>query len=182
MGEYAMAGKIESAVALVTCATILCACNGEVRSRLLTPEQLQIELSQQNGMRGVFGYYDKTVIEVDRLTQLTDANGKPVNSACTPVNVQKVVTYADQDHPIQIWYEHGLLEANQFSVQLSSSVFAAINSQSTPDQGKTLASLASAAAPFAAALAPAIAAPPSRPVPNCNAGPSFVGFQPLHLP
>jgi hypothetical protein len=105
-------------------------CNGEVRTRLLT-------------IRGVFGYYDKTVLEIDKLTSLTDSKGVPVAAACNPVYVQKVVTVTDQQHPIVIWYDHGLLEANQFSVQLASGVFKAINSQSTPDQGKTLANLGS---------------------------------------
>jgi hypothetical protein len=127
----------------------LVACNGEVRSRLLTPAQLQAELSRPEGIRGVFGYYDKSVVETDDLTQLVDASGKPVSGPCTPARVKKVVTYTDQDHPIQIWYDYGLLESNQFSVQLNSSVFTAINSQSTPDQGKTLANLASAASSFA---------------------------------
>jgi hypothetical protein len=156
-------------------------CNGEVRSRLLTPEQLQSEMSNPGGIKGVFGYYDKSVLEIDRLTQLTDANGKPVSGACNPITVQKIVTMTDQNHPVQIWYEAGLLEANQFSVQLNSSVFTAINSTSTPDQGKTLSNLASAATSFAKIAGAGAATAPTAPVrqPNCNAGPSFAGFQSL---
>jgi hypothetical protein len=174
-------------IAPVAIVLVLVGCNGEVRTRLLTPEQLQTELSRPEGIKGAFGYYDRTVLEIDQLTQLTDANGKPVSGECNPINVQKVVTYTDQQHPIQIWYEHGLLEANQFSVQLNSSVFTAINSQSTPDQGKTLANLASAATSFGkvAAAAPPVGPPVVTPKAkaDCNAGPSFVSFQPLpYLP
>jgi hypothetical protein len=175
---------IRSSTVPLSIVAIISACNGEVRSRLLTPDQLQAELSKPEGIRGVFGYYDKDVIEVDQLTQLTDASGKPTGGSCNPVNVQKVVTYADQDHPIQIWYDYGLLEAHQFSVQLSSSVFTNVNSTSTPDQGKTLANLGSAATSFAKVAAPATAPPPGRPTPqvNCNATPYLVEFRPLHLP
>jgi len=161
----------------------LLACNGEVRSRLLTPAQMQAELSRPEGIRGAFGYYDKTVVETDELTQLADSSGKPIAGSCTPVRARKIVTVADQEHPIQIWYNYGLLEANQFSVQLNSSVFTAINSQSAPDQGKTLSNLASAASTLSkigAGGAPPGPAP--RGQPSCNAGPTLVGYEPLHLP
>src|SRR5438046_1359595 len=75
---------------------------------------MQAELSRPEGIRGVFGYYDKTVVETDELTQLADSSGKPIAGSCTPVRARKIVTVADQEHPIQIWYNYGLLEANQF--------------------------------------------------------------------
>ena len=139
--------------------------------------------ARPEGIRGVFGYYDKTVVETDELTQLADSSGKPIAGSCTPVRARKIVTVADQEHPIQIWYNYGLLEANQFSVQLNSSVFTAINSQSAPDQGKTLSNLASAASTLSkigAGGAPPGPAP--RGQPSCNAGPTLVGYEPLHLP
>lgn len=168
---------------LIVVALPIVGCNGEIRSRMLTPAELQAELSRPEGIRGVFGYYNKVAIEDDDMTQLADASGKPLPGPCTPTRIRRVVTYTDQAHPIQIWYNYGLLESNQFSVQLNSSVFTAINSQSTPDQGKTLSNLLSAASTAAKIGG---AAPPPKPVPvgqpSCNAGPSVVGFEPLILP
>jgi hypothetical protein len=169
-------------LAVVALTVFLAACNGEVRSRVLTPEQLLAELSRPNGIRGVFGYYDKSVIEEDELTQITDASGKPIGGPCTRITVKRVVSYPDQNHPIQIWYDHGLLEANQFSVQLNQGVFTAINSQSTPDQGKTLSNLASAASTFAKAQVRALTEKPPPTQPYCNAGPSVIGYERLNLP
>lgn len=155
-------------------------CTGEVRTKLLTPQQLETEMRQPGGIKGVFGYYNRTVIEVDEPTSLTDNKGQPVPGTCHKVPTQKVVTLTDQDHPYEVWYRHGILEANQFSVQFNNSVFTAINSQSTPDQGKTLSNLTSAATSLLGAAAKGIT-PPGAPVPqaDCNAGPSFVQFKPL---
>jgi hypothetical protein len=172
--------RFPAAVLPIAISCMLIGCTGEIRTKLLSPQQLDTELRKPEGIRGVFGYYTRSVIEVDNLTQLTDVNGKPVPGPCRQILTQKITTIKDQDHPYEIWYQHGLLEANQFSVQLSDGVFTAINSQSTPDQGKTLSNLASAATSLLGAAAKGLAPPgPPVPQPDCNAGPSFVQFKPL---
>lgn len=71
---------------IILCITILslAGCNGEIRSRVLTPTDLRAELSKPEGLRGVFGYYDRTAIEVDDLTQLVDAAGKREHCVLRP--------------------------------------------------------------------------------------------------
>jgi hypothetical protein len=147
--------------------------------KALTPEELQTALKAKEGIEGVFVYYTVAVIEVDRMTQLVDKDGKVTGGECKPVDVQKIVTVTDYEHPYRIWYEHGILETNQFGVQLSNSVLTGINSQSTADQGKTLANLADAALSFAKVAGAAVAPPPSPTAPNCNGVPTFIRFEKL---
>jgi hypothetical protein len=164
---------------------VIVSCNGEIRTRAWTPNALQEALSTPDGVRGVIGYYNKGVIEIDNLTQVVDKNGSFVSSDCNPVSVQKITTVTDYDHPMEIWYNYGLLEANSFGVTFSNSVFAGINSVSTPDQGKTIANLAEAASSLAKKPAAAAPAPPPggvvkpKPRQNCNGGPSFIRYDPL---
>lgn len=163
---------------------LIAGCNGEIRTRAWTPTDLQPALSTPDGVRGVIGYYNKGAIRIDMLTQVVDKTGAFVSSDCKPVPVQTIVTVTDYDHPIEIWYNYGLLEANTFGVTLSNSVFAGVNSASTPDQGKTIANLAEAASSLA--KIPAAAVPPGavvkpKPRQNCNGGPSFIRYDPFHL-
>jgi hypothetical protein len=118
------------------------------------------------------------------MTNLADKDGKFISTICRHVLVQKMISITDYEHPVEIWYDAGLLEANKFSVQLNNSVFTAVNSESTPDQGKTLLNLTEAAGNLAKIARPAAAAPPkgalpAKEVPDCNAGPSFVRYAPL---
>jgi len=154
----------------------LSGCNGEIRTKLWKPADLQNEVAKEDGIKGVFGYYPKTVIEVSEFTQVLDKDGKFVTSDCERVESLKIVTVTDYDHPYQIYYRAGLLEANKFGVQLSSGVFTAINSESTPDQGKTLANIADAAASFAKVAGAAAVAPQGG---KCNGVPSFKRYEPL---
>ena len=167
----------------------LCACNGMIKSKLWTQENFVNAASTNQVFDGIFGYYQRPVLEVDEMTQLSDKDGKFVTALCKHVMVQSVKNIMDYEHPVQIWYEPGLLEANKFSVQLNNSMYTAVNSESTPDQGKTLLNLSEAAGNLAkiAALAPAKF--PSKPAapgterPDCNAAPSFVRYEPLpHIP
>src|SRR5262245_40224145 len=135
-------------VALCACGLTVCGCNGTIRMRAWTPEALKIELAKPDGIRGVLAYYTKSVIEVNTLTQLVDKDGKPIGG-CKPIDIQRVVTVTDYEHPYQVYYDYGLLETNTFAVQMTNNVLSAVNSQSTPDQGKTLANLGDAAASFA---------------------------------
>src|SRR5260370_2215919 len=169
-------------VLFIGLASTMWGCNGEIRKRAWTPASVQQTMSSPDGIKGVFVYYEKGAIEIDLLTQVVDKTGAFVSTDCTPVSVQKTVTVADYDHPFQIWYNSGLLEANTFSVQMSSTVVTNINSSSTPDQGKTLSNLATAATSFAKIAA--AAAPPgpvkrAPPKPNYNGRPSFHGYDPL---
>jgi hypothetical protein len=62
-----------------------------------------------------------------------------------------VISIADFQHPYRLRYEHGFLEAYTFSANLSSDgILTSINTVSTPDQGKTLQNLTSAASTAAA--------------------------------
>jgi hypothetical protein len=138
--------------ALMVC-LVLSGCNGEIRSRAWAPNQLKQAMESPEGIPGVIGYLNRGAVEVDELTQLTDKDGKVIQGNCQHVTVRKLVTITDYQRPIQIWYHPGLLEANKFSAQWSGSVFTSVNSESTPDQGKTLANLGDAATKFAAIAA-----------------------------
>jgi hypothetical protein len=151
-------------------------CNGQIRTKLWTPAELEKELAREDGIKGVFGYYTKTVIEVSYLTQILDKDGKFATSNCKRVPSKKVVTVTDYDRPYQIYYRAGLLEANKFGVQLSNSVFTAINSESAPDQGKTLANLGESALSFAKVAGAAAVAPEAA---DCNGAPSFDHYEAL---
>jgi hypothetical protein len=141
-----------------------------------SPEELKKELTKGEGVKGVIGYYTKAVVEVSVLTQIVDKDGKFVTGDCGRVKTQKVVTVTDYDHPYQVYYNAGLLEANKFGVQMSNSVFTAINSESTPDQGKTLANLGESATSFAKIAGVPVTAPaPGKP--DCNGGPSFDHYE-----
>ena len=175
---------MKSVCCMLVAALGLSACNGTVKSRLWTQADLRRDASSPEGIKGVLGYNQRPIIELDQMTQLVDKDGKPIAAACDRIQVRKIVMINDYDHPIEIWYEPGLLEANTFSVQLSSGNFTAINSTSTPDQGKTLLNLTEAAkniAPMAGLKAKEIAPETRRPtgLPACNAGPSFIGYEPL---
>ena len=114
----------------------LCACNGVVKSRMWTQDQLIKAASTKDGINGVLGYYQRPVLEVDEMTLLVDKDGKFVSAICRHVLVQKIISITDYDHPVEIWYDPGLLEANKFSVQLNNSVFTAVNSESTQTRGR----------------------------------------------
>jgi hypothetical protein len=172
---------------LILTGALLVGCNGEIHSKLWTPDALREAMSGKDGIKGVIGYFPRSLIETDEFTQVVDKDGKFVTSDCNRVAIQKVTAVADEVHPIQTWYEPGLLEANQFGVQWAAGIYTAVNSQSSPDQGKTLANLSSAAANFAklgaAAAPPFIQTTPIVPgKPNCNGVPTLKGFSSLAFP
>jgi hypothetical protein len=162
---------------VICCALGIAGCTGEIRSRAWSPEKLRQALTSEKGIQGVFGYYNRPIIEITELTQLVDKDGKFVSTNCNHIRVQRATSIVDYNYPIQIWYEPGLLEANKFGVQLSNSTFTAISSESTPDQGKTLANVADSFAKIAGAV-PAVPPVPAG-SPDCNGAPTFVQYQPL---
>jgi hypothetical protein len=99
-GDCNMTSKVP--VLLSAALALLGACNGEIKSRVLTPEQLQAEFSNPQGARGIFGYYNRSAVEIDMLRGLADNSGKPLPGACNPIQVQRISTYTDEDHPVQI--------------------------------------------------------------------------------
>ena len=174
-------------VSLPLVVLFLSGCNGSVHSRLWNPAALSQQMMTKDGVPGVIGYMPKSVLETDEFTQVLDKDGKFVTADCNPVKIQKVTTVADQTNPIQIWYESGILEASQFGVQWSGGVFTAVSSQSSPDQGKTISNISSAASNFAKIAAGGVTPVPVSPSPspgkpNCNGTSTFVKFSPLILP
>jgi len=133
------------------------------------------------GYHGLLVYLPTQVLEVDQFTQVQKLapDGKTVllSGDCTVQPTQKVVTVVDRTHPYLLQYRHGLLETYTFAATLTSDgALASINTQSTPDQGKTLANLSSAAA--TAGGITKLEATPGR-KPPCTQTPSFVRYDPL---
>ena len=124
----------------------------------LDPATIQANYSKQIDTDGIIVYHAIPVVEVDKFIQIsvpqdpTKPSGPTVLSgACKEVEVRKVISIADFQHPYRLHYEHGFLEAYTFSANLSSDgILTAINTVSTPDQGKTLQNLTSAASTAAA--------------------------------
>jgi hypothetical protein len=165
---------------LVGLTGLLSGCTGEVRMKVWTQPAL-MEALQKEGIQGVIGYYPKAVIEISELIQYVDKDGKVVPGiVCKRVSIQKVVTVTDYDHPYQVYYVKGVLEANKFGVQLNNGIIAAVNTESTPDQGKTIANLGEAAGSFAKiAAGPAAPVPIPPGAPDCNGTPTFVRYEAL---
>ena len=133
------------------------------------------------GYHGLLVYLPTQVLEVDEFTQVqkTAADGKTIllSGDCDHVTTQKVVTVVDRTRPYLLQYHHGFLETYTFAATLTSDgALASINTQSTPDQGKTLANLSSAAS-TAGGIAKLEATPgPKSP---CTQTPNFVRYDPL---
>jgi hypothetical protein len=167
---------------LVAC-TILTACSGTVVMTPAPPDQLKADYEQGRERPGIIVYRAVPIVEVDKFSQVNLANpskpdGPPLLSgACNEKLVRKIITIADTRHPYRLRYDHGLLEAYTFGATLTGDgVLASINSQSTPDQGRTLQNLASAAAtaggPFRL-----LSAGPGTTRPDCTITPVFVGYE-----
>ncbi|HVA12080.1 MAG TPA: hypothetical protein VNF99_02410 [Stellaceae bacterium] len=135
------------------------------------------------GYDGLLVYLPKQVLEIDRFTQVQtlarDNKTLILSGDCDSAKayVQKVVTIVDRNKPYLLHYEHGLLETFTFSATLTSDgALASVNTSSTPDQGKTLANLASAAVSASGiAKAATINSSPA----TCTQTPTFVRYAPL---
>lgn len=128
-------------------------------------------------------------VEVDEYTQIAipgvkSSSGSPsmpapqiTSGECSHVQVRKLVTIPDQAHLYRLHYVPGLLEAHSFGMTMDSSgVLTSINSQSTPDAGKTLSSLTGVAV-SAQKMALGAGTPGNPALPPCTTGASLIGFE-----
>jgi hypothetical protein len=84
---------------------------------------------------------------------------------------------ADSEHPYRLHYDHGFLETYTFGATLTSDgILTVINTVSTPDQGKTVQNIASAAA-SGATIAAKLEKDEKHP--NCTVTPVFAGYEEL---
>jgi hypothetical protein len=155
----------------------LTACSGTQSSRPATAADIA------NGFEGYLFYPVVQYRQTTQTTQYTEKGrilavvGGAGDAGCEPVTTVKYVTSADFAHPWVLNYRPGLLEAYKFNVEWTDqATLKAVNRESTPDQGKTIANLASAAE--SAAKAAAKAAIPPAPKPKhlraCNDGETLV--------
>jgi hypothetical protein len=129
-------------------------------------------------VNGIIIHLSRPLIEVDKFTQVnvsTDSSKTVLSDNCTNVPTRKLISLPDWDHPYILHYDHGILETYTFGATLTSDgILTNINAQSTPDQGKTIANLTSAAS---SAAGIARLAPPAKAVPNCTTTPVFYGYE-----
>ncbi len=127
------------------------ACSGHLYSRALDSKAL----TSQKKIDGIISYPSKTLIEVYKKTSFINKKGELVanesgsaGKKCVPQLERKVVVRPDYNKPIQIFYEPGILENNEFGVTLKDGVLTGVNTKSQPDRGQTLTNLGSAATSF----------------------------------
>ena len=137
---------------VVVGASLVAGCTGKVVMSPLSPKTLKEKYHNRKDIDGVIVYRPIQVIEVDKLVQIDVSSGKGANSSsvlsgdCSPTKIQRVVTIPDYDHPYAIRYSHGVLESYKFGITLNpDGVLTSVNDQSTPDQGKTLDNIVTAA-------------------------------------
>jgi hypothetical protein len=157
---------------------LLTACSGTESSRPATTGDLT------NGFEGYLFYPVVQFRQTTQTTRYTEKGrilavmGDVGDAGCEPVSTVKYVTSADFAHPWILNYHPGLLEAYKFNVEWTDQgTLKAANRESTPDQGKTIANLASAAASAAKAAAfapPSTRGPKAKPLRACNDGETLV--------
>lgn len=163
---------------LLLCSLSLSSCVGHVTTQSLRPEDV---VRPDKELDGIVGYRAVQVVEVSLLTQFSE-DGKTFTPNCSRTEIKKIATVPDQMHPVLISYHHGVLEGYSFSAQLNSDgVITAVNTTSSPDQGKTIANLTEAATSLSK-LGAAKLAPKPAVVPPCNSSPSFDRYEPIRLP
>ena len=176
------AGKMIKQAAAIALATALAGCSGTVKMTPLPPGTLASDYEAGTDEAGIIVYRAMPIVEVDEFTQATvpdtsKAGATLVTGDCDPVLSRKVVTIADTEHPYRLHYDHGLLETYTFGATLNGDgILVGINTQSTPDQGKTIQNLTSAAASGATILK---ATRFEAPKPKCTITPAFVGYERL---
>jgi len=162
-------------------------CNGNILLTPLDPATMgnvpavhDLRTQTPDGYKGLIVYLPTQVKEVDQFIQVqTMPDGKTVvlSGDCKPVETVKVVTVVDRSRPYLLQYHHGLLETYTFAATLTSDgALASVNTSSTPDQGKTLANLTSAAS-SAAGIEKLFTT--SAATPLCTQTPVFVRYEPL---
>jgi hypothetical protein len=164
----------------VLLAVLLAGCSGTVIMSPMDPATITSDYKAKTDTEGIIVYRAIPIVEVNRFTQVPVPvdPAKPdgatkLSGACNAVATRKILSVADTEHPYRLHYEHGLLEAYTFGATLTSDgILTVINTVSTPDQGKTLQNLASAAS-SAAVIAKAIVAAQ----PDCTVTPVFAGYE-----
>jgi hypothetical protein len=115
--------------------------------------------AERNGDYEGVKFYPTTLMqEVSRTTVLLDkgriiatsANPPGSDKYCESVVSSKAFVGADFSRPMIVSYKPGFLEAYTFNPTISDGVLGGLSVSSTPDQGKTIANLAAAAASVAA--------------------------------
>lgn len=170
--------RLSSTLCVLALAPLLAACVGEVITTPISPADLVTTGKQ---LHGIVGYRAIQVIEVSTLTQFS-ADQKTFTTDCGRTPTQKIVSVPDQQHPLLLTYNHGILEGYTFGVTLNADgVITGVNSTSVPDQGKTLANFASAATDFAklGTLNTHIDLPGLGNKPPCNSSPTFDKYLPV---
>lgn len=162
--------------------SLAAACTGTVTMTPLEPTAVWQPPGPRQSVEGVIVYLPVQLVEVDELTQIdVIVAGKNVPSGnCRHVHARKLVPAPDWRHPWLLNYKSGLLEAHSFSMQMTNEgVLTSINSQSTPDQGKTFENVASGVTSLAGAPGKllGLTARRTETVPDCTIGPQFVGYE-----
>jgi hypothetical protein len=163
---------------------LLSGCTGHI---IMSPVKTA-DLDNGKDIDGVLVTRPIQVIEVDQYTQFPDpapkgapaTNPPALSGACRPVETRKLVTIPDLNHVWRLHYDPGLLEAHTFGVTMDNTgVLVSINAESTPDQGKTVATLVGAAASAKSALGVTLNGPvvPAATLPPCTEAPSLVRYE-----
>jgi hypothetical protein len=162
---------------------LLSGCTGHIIMSPVQPADLDKDID------GVLVTRPIQVIEVDQYTQFPDPAPKSsatfaastvMSGACRPVEVRKLVTIPDLNHVWRLHYDPGLLEAHTFGVTMDNTgVLLSINAQSTPDQGKTVATVVGAVASAKSALGVTLNGPvtSAATLPPCTEAPSLVRYE-----
>ena len=170
-------------MATALAALVTASCTGTVEMTPLPPDKLETHYEAGTSEAGIIVYRAMPIVEVDAFVQAnipdpSKAGATILTSDCDRVLTRKIVTVADTAHPYRLHYEHGFLEAYSFGATLNGDgILTAINTQSTPDQGKTLQNLTSAASTATSVFKVLERATPH---PKCTVTPAFVGYE--HLP
>lgn len=165
--------------AMMSCCGLV-ACTGTIKTTILSPDQLN---KPGTKLSGIVSYLRKPAIIVTELTQYSPDGGKTFAPKCTPQWTYALTSANDPAHPILIQYHPGVFETHTLKLTYAADGdVQSINSQGTPDQGKTLKNVLGAVAglPLTGLLGMAIlqnvpSAPP-RGQPKCNTGGSFYEY------
>lgn len=160
--------------------TMTAACTGSVTMSPLGPTEITSGYEAKKDVQGIIVYRAIPMVEVDRFTQINVPNPKKpdtliLTGRCAKVLTRKIVSIADARHPYRLHYDHGFLETYTFGATLTGDgILTAINTQSTPDQGKSLQNIAAAAVSAAGVIK---AFDGGEPLPDCTVTPEFVGYE-----
>jgi len=166
---------------LAIAALALSGCTGVVYSAAVSPDELR-----GGAIEGVIYYPPYLAEQVMKTTLATDKDGHVLGAEagvdgkpkCLPVETSQVVTLRDYAHPRRVAYRAAAFEAHTFNVTLDAyGSLLGVNSQSTPDQGKT-AQTAVAAAGALVPLVTALSVGETQPL-ACNAGSVLVEIRPI---